>query len=79
VLQRKGDLPAALADLERALALDPKLTEARYHRASVLEQTGDLAGAEKEFDSIVNFSEDACYATAAKDRLAQLRSKKKSG
>jgi len=79
ILQRKGDLPGAMADLERALALDPKLTEARYHRASVLEQTGDLAGAEKEFDAIANFSEDAYYRTAAHDRLAQLRAKKKSG
>lgn len=79
ILQRKGDLPGALADLEHALALDPNLTEAHYHHAAALEEKGDLAGAEREFDSIVITGNDPYYGTATKDRLAQLRAKKKSG
>jgi tetratricopeptide (TPR) repeat protein len=79
IRQKKGDLPGALADLERALALDPSLTEARYHHGAALEQKGDLAGAEKEFDWIMTFSEDLFYKTAVKDRLAQVRSRRKFG
>ena len=79
IRQKKGDLPGALADLERAQALDGSLTEARYHHGAALEQTGDLAGAEKEFDWIMNFSEDPYYKTAVKDRLAQVRSRIKHG
>jgi tetratricopeptide (TPR) repeat protein len=79
VRQRIGDLPAALADFERALALDPNLTEARYHRGAALEQKGDLAGAEKEFNWILDAGNDAFYGTAAKDRLDQMHAKKKSG
>jgi tetratricopeptide (TPR) repeat protein len=79
IRQKKGDLPGALADLERALALDPRLAEARYHHGAALEQKGDLAGAEKEFDWIMTFSEDLFYKTAVKDRLAQVRSRRKFG
>jgi tetratricopeptide (TPR) repeat protein len=79
IRQKKGDLPGALADLEHALALDPSLTEARYHHGAALEQIGDLAAAEKEFDWIMNFSEDPFYKTAVKDRLAQVRSRRKFG
>ena len=76
---KKGDLPGALADLERALALDPNLSEARYHHGAALEQKGDLAGAEKEFDWIMNSGDDPYYGTAAEERLARMRSRKKSG
>jgi tetratricopeptide (TPR) repeat protein len=78
VRQRKGDLAGAAADFERALALDPNLTEAHYHRGAALEQKGDLAGAEKEFNWIVDLGNDPYYGTAAKERLAQAHSKKKS-
>jgi tetratricopeptide (TPR) repeat protein len=79
IRHKKGDLPGALADFERALTLNPSLTEARYHHGAALEQRGDLAGAEKEFDWIMNFSEDPFYKTAVKDRLAQVRSRRKFG
>ena len=79
VRQRKGDLTGALADLDRALAINPSLTEARYHHASALDQKGDLAAAEKEFDWIVKQSDDPYYGTAAKDRLDLVRAKMKSG
>jgi tetratricopeptide (TPR) repeat protein len=79
IRQKKGDLPGALADLERAIALNPALVEARFHHGAALEQQGDLAGAEKEFDWIMNFSEDPYYKTAVKDRLAQVRSRMKFG
>jgi hypothetical protein len=37
VRRRKGDLSGALADPERALALEPGLTEAHYHHGAALE------------------------------------------
>ena len=79
IRQRKGDLPGAVADLERALALDPSMSEARYHHGAALEQIGDLAGAEKEFDWIVITGNDPYYGTAARERLDQLRARKKPG
>jgi tetratricopeptide (TPR) repeat protein len=77
--QKKGDLPGALADLDQALALDPNLAEAHYHRGAALEQIGDLPGAQKEFDSIAASDDNPFYGTAAKERLAQLRARKKTG
>ena len=79
IRQKKGDLPGALADFEHALTLDAGLTEAHYHRGAALEQKGDLAGAEKEFEWIMTTSDDAYYKTAVKDRLAQVRSRRKFG
>ncbi len=79
VRQRAGDLPGALTDFERALFLDPHFAEAHYHHGAALEQKGDLAGAEKEFNWIVDMGNDAYYGTAAKERLDQMRGKKKSG
>lgn len=77
--QKKGDLTGALTDLGRALALDPGLSEAHFQRGAVLERTGDLSGAENEFDWIVTSGNDPFYGTAAQERLDQLRAKKKSG
>ncbi|MGO8704164.1 MAG: tetratricopeptide repeat protein [Candidatus Brocadiia bacterium] len=79
VRQRSGDLAGAMADFERGLFLDPNLAEAHYHHGMALEQKGDLAGAEKEFHWIVDAGNDAYYGTAAKERLDQMRGKKKSG
>jgi len=77
--QKKGDLSGALADLNRALSLDANLAEAHYYRGTVLEQTGDLAGAEKEFDWILTSGENPFYGTAAQERLEQVRARKKPG
>jgi tetratricopeptide (TPR) repeat protein len=79
IRQKKGDLTGALADFERAMALNPDFSEARYHHAVTLEQKGDLAGAEKEFNQIADSGENPYFGTAAEERLAKLRSKKKPG
>ena len=46
----RGNLAGALADLDRALELDPKSLRARRHRATYFEKLGDRAAAIRELE-----------------------------
>jgi tetratricopeptide (TPR) repeat protein len=48
-----GNLPAALAAYEDALAVDPTSLEARYNFALVLKQANYIADAVKEFERVL--------------------------
>jgi tetratricopeptide (TPR) repeat protein len=73
----RGNLPEALADLERALELDPKSMRARRHRATYFEKLGDpaLAIAELEHALVEN-----PFAEPERTRWLELRKQQgKSG
>ena len=72
VRSKKGDVKGALADLDRAVQLDPASTEARYHRGVLLQAGGEFSRAEKEFNWIMAHSEDPFYKTAVINRLTAL-------
>ncbi len=48
-----GDLPGALADLERALALDPEDPRSLVNRGQARSEAGDVAGARADFDLVL--------------------------
>lgn len=58
----RGDGAAARPLLERAVALDPRLAEARFHLAFLLEEEGALGRAEAEYREAVGA--DSGYAEA---------------
>ncbi len=70
---KKGDAKGALADLERAIQLDPASVEAHYHRGSILQAGGEISKAEKEYNWIMAHSEDPYYKTAVSNRISTLR------
>ncbi len=49
VHQARRELPAALAETERALAIDPTLIEARFALGGIKYRVGDIDGAERAF------------------------------
>jgi tetratricopeptide (TPR) repeat protein len=72
-----GDLPKALAGFDRALELDPNLSEARLNRGIALLRTGAFAKASTELERVANDAQsplraDAAYHNAiALDRLGR--------
>ncbi len=58
---RVGDLDGALADLDAALAMNPRLVEGYVERASVWQQRGDLAKARADIDRIVELAPELGY------------------
>ncbi|HTE50952.1 MAG TPA: tetratricopeptide repeat protein [Kofleriaceae bacterium] len=56
--RRTGELPAAAAALARCLEIDPERHAARRALAAVFEQMGDVAGAERELDEMIQRSPD---------------------
>lgn len=74
-----GQLPAALASFDRALQLDPTLSEARFNRAVASLRNGDSARAAAEFEKLAAAQSsplraDAAYHQAiALDRLGRAR------
>ena len=69
---KKGDPKGALADLDRAVQLDPSSTEAHYHRGVVLQSQGEVSKADKEYNWVMAHSEDPFYKTAVSSRLIGL-------
>ena len=72
VRSKKGDIKGALADLDRAVQLDPASTEAHYHRGVLLQTQGEISKADKEYNWIMAHSEDPFYKTAVSNRLVSL-------
>jgi Tfp pilus assembly protein PilF len=71
---RSGQLDRALADYNRALALNPNMVEALTNRGTVLARMGDYTGAMRDFDAAIRTNPR--YAQAYKNRgvaLSQLK------
>ena len=61
----KGDLKAALASFDKAVALQPSLAEARLNRAVALLRTGELAKASADLQKVYAIETSAVRAEAA--------------
>lgn len=51
VFYYRGEYPAALAEFDRALAINPKFAEAHFNAARCLQKQGDLRGAIARFEA----------------------------
>ena len=69
---RASDYPNALAAADRALEIDPKLAEARFNRALVLERMGLFAEASKAWDAYLQVDSTTAWAAEARAHLARL-------
>ena len=72
VWRRDGSqsLLAALTDVERALALDPRLPEALFNRATVIDALGLRGMAAEEWRHFLRVERDGLWAAEARKRLA---------
>jgi CHAT domain-containing protein/tetratricopeptide (TPR) repeat protein len=70
--RRADELPDALAAVERALALDPRLAEARFNRALVLERMGLRAEAAEAWRAYLVVDSSSAWANEARQHLATL-------
>ncbi len=61
----------ARAAFERAVALDPRLTEARVNLARVLAKLGDRDGAREQLDAALELRPDDAQARAMRDALGR--------
>lgn len=66
LLARQRKFEGAIGALNVALAIDPRRTEAHYHRGLALLETGRNEEAEKDFEWIRSNSEDVYYKTAVR-------------
>jgi CHAT domain-containing protein len=70
--KRPGDLPLALEDADRALKLDPRLSDARFNRALVLEKLGLRAEAATAWRAYLEVDPDSGWAEEARQHLQRL-------
>lgn len=73
-LGRASLYPEALASAERALRADPRLPEALFNRALVLERMGLAAAAREAWQRYLEVDGSSPWATEARGRLAKLPS-----
>ena len=66
-----GDLPGALAEVNRALALDPDWHKALTNRAVMRDLAGDAAGARDDYDRTLSLRPDQAVAWNNRGKLKQ--------
>lgn len=62
ILKEQGNRPAAIDDLEKALAVRPDLVEARIHLAAYLLESGNATGAAPLLEGAVRYDHDNVLA-----------------
>src|SRR5260221_4505395 len=67
-----SELPEALADVEHALQIDPKLAEAHFNRALILERLGLRDQARKEWQRYLEIDPASAWSTEARAHLRAL-------
>ncbi len=70
---RLKDLDSALTDLNHALELQPRSTEAYYHRACVFQAQRNIRAARKDFQWIHEHSEETYFKMVAEQKLIKLK------
>lgn len=68
-ISRIDQVPAAMADLTRAIELNPNLMMAYRTRASLRAQMGDQAGAMRDFDAVLRLNPDRSDALDARAEM----------
>jgi len=71
-LARPSMLPEALASADRALRIDPKLAEALFNRALILERLGLSQQAREAWQRYLDVDPSSPWANEARERLAKL-------
>ena len=69
---RTSLLPEALAAVERALAIEPRLPEARFNRALILGRLGLTQQARRAWQAYLEVDNSSPWATEARQRLATI-------
>ena len=70
--ERLSQLPLALAATDRALQLDPRLAEAHFNRALILQRMGLLEQARKSWDAYLALDPNSEWSVEARTRLRSL-------
>ncbi|HEX2832613.1 MAG TPA: CHAT domain-containing protein [Thermoanaerobaculia bacterium] len=65
-------IPMALADVDAALRIDPRLPEARFNRALILERLGLLQAAREAWQQYLELDASSKWAEEARQHLARL-------
>ncbi len=65
-------LPEALASADRALRIDPRMPEARFNRALILERLGIAQAAREAWRQYLEVDSQSPWAAEARQRLAKL-------
>ena len=71
--QAQGNITAALADYNQAIAIDPRQTEALDGRGTIKARNGDVDGALADFNLAIEI--DPGFVAAYQNRATALRSK----
>jgi tetratricopeptide (TPR) repeat protein len=71
-LARPSLLPEALVSSDRALRIDPRLAEARFNRALILERLGLSQEARKAWERYLEVDPSSEWAVEARQRLAKI-------
>ena len=70
--ERLSQLPLALAAVDRALQLDPRLAEAHFNRALILQRMGIVEQARKSWESYLALDPSSEWSLEARTRLRSL-------
>jgi CHAT domain-containing protein len=70
--EHPSQLPAALADADHALRLDPRFAEALFNRALILEHLGILAAARKAWSAYLDVDPSSEWGAEARAHLHKL-------
>lgn len=70
--ERPSQFVAALADADHALRIDPKLTEARFNRALILERLGVREKARQAWQQFLDLEPESEWSIEAREHLRKL-------